>query len=307
MPAPPLIPDPSDDQGRSANRAGPSKLGTWLQPSATRLVLILWWVAGLLLALTLLQGPVERVSTLGAAGWSWNLALAIARLLLFGLLLFGLVVLGARMISRISGDIATEAAAGPAGDQPRAAKGVGFPAPPTVAVGAWLVFATLAFAVGLVEVLAPQLYIMERFPALSCAAGTDECADGRNLMVTMFAAGAGAMITTAMGYLEHASDKRDFQASFVPWYFARPAIAVMLGVVFYFLVKGGLLVTVGQVPAAELNVYGLAGLAALVGMFSKRAVGKLREVFGTLFSTASPAGRTASADSAGSGREKEEN
>lgn len=37
----------------------------------------------------------------------------------------------------------------------------------------------------------------------------------------------------------------------------------------------------------NLNVYGIAGLSALVGMFSKNAIEKLRELFHQLFRTES--------------------
>ena len=50
------------------------------------------------------------------------------------------------------------------------------------------------------------------------------------------------------------------------------------------MLKGGLLATVGSQNAEDIDVYGLAAFAALVGLFSKRALEKLREVFETLFS-----------------------
>ena len=110
-------------------------------------------------------------------------------------------------------------------------------------------------------------------------------AEIRNLLVTMFAAGIGSIITTILAYLKHASVKCDFKLAYIPWYFARPLIGVLLGVVFYFVLKGGLL-AVGTPPnSSDINMYGLGGFATLVGLFSKSAVEKLRDVFGTLFST----------------------
>ena len=259
----------------------------WL--TLRRLLLLLWWLAGLLLSVTLLEGSAGNLAARSAGGFSLGLVLVYLRFALFAVFLFGLLLLGSWAFNRLAKDLSTatppavgpQVGPSPSGESP----GVGFPAPPTLAVAVWLVLATLGFAWALIEALSPHLYLLERFPGLSCAGAAEECANGRNLMVTMFAAGAGAMVTTVLGYLEHASEKRDFEPSYVPWYFARPAIAVLLGIVFYFLVKGGLLVTVGQIPAEDLNAYGLAGLAALVGLFSKQAVEKLREVFATLFST----------------------
>ena len=49
--------------------------------------------------------------------------------------------------------------------------------------------------------------------------------------IALFAAGIGSAITTIMGYLHHASVVRDFKVSFVPWYFGRPIIGMLLGIV----------------------------------------------------------------------------
>ena len=57
-----------------------------------------------------------------------------------------------------------------------------------------------------------------------------------------------------------------------------------LALVFYFVIRGGFLTTSGG--ARDINPYGIAALAGLVGMFSKQATDKLGEVFGTLFRSA---------------------
>jgi hypothetical protein len=57
-----------------------------------------------------------------------------------------------------------------------------------------------------------------------------------------------------------------------------------LALVFYFVVRGGFLTTSGG--AKDINPYGIAALAGLVGMFSKQATDKLSEVFSTLFRAA---------------------
>ena len=48
------------------------------------------------------------------------------------------------------------------------------------------------------------------------------------------------MITTILGYLEHASYRKNFSRAFVPWYIGRPIMGMLLGLVFYFVIKGGL-------------------------------------------------------------------
>jgi hypothetical protein len=259
--------------------------------------LLAWFALALLVAITLLQGPIANSVNLASAGLSVALVVSIVRLVLLAFIYLALVVLVTRAIASVPSPAppAARPPGEPAAERSSAAKRA-FPESPTVAVGAWLTFATMALAFGLLESLAPQLYLPERFQAWSCVTGDERCADGRNLMVTMFAAGSGAMVTTILAYLEHASTKKDFDRAFVPWYVARPAIGMLLGIVVYFLVKGGLLVTVGEVNSARLNVFGLAGIAALCGLFSKQAVEKLREVFDTLFRTAAKEKKDAAKD-----------
>ncbi|MDX6530651.1 MAG: hypothetical protein QOH41_2941 [Blastocatellia bacterium] len=61
-----------------------------------------------------------------------------------------------------------------------------------------------------------------------------------------------------------------------------------LALVFYFVVRGAFLTTSGG--AKDINPYGIAALAGLVGMFSKQATDKLSEVFTTLFRAAAGEG-----------------
>ncbi len=100
-------------------------------------------------------------------------------------------------------------------------------------------------------------------------------------------AGLGASIATILGYLRHASEEKDFELAFAPWYVARPFIGVLLGLLFFFVVKGGILVVLPQLdaPNGKLNTYGLAAIGGTVGMFSKNAVEKLRKIFNVLFQT----------------------
>ena len=107
-------------------------------------------------------------------------------------------------------------------------------------------------------------------------------------LVTMFAAGIGSSITTLLGYLLHASAKKNFDPAYTPWYVARPVMGMLLGLIFYFVIKGGLFVfTAGNTASgeSELNIWMLSATGALVGLFSKNAIEKLRELFNTLFRT----------------------
>jgi hypothetical protein len=54
-----------------------------------------------------------------------------------------------------------------------------------------------------------------------------------------------------------------------------------LALIFYFAIRGGFIAP--SAGASDMNPYGIAAMAALVGMFSKQATDKLNEVFTSLF------------------------
>ncbi|MGH1540165.1 MAG: hypothetical protein ACRBHB_07065 [Arenicella sp.] len=161
-----------------------------------------------------------------------------------------------------------------------------FPSPATKTVALWLIIITVVSLLGVFFGLwlhgKPPIAFQEfRFFASSTSIELVEA------YIAMMAAAVGSCVTTILAYIRHASNKRDFRVSYVPWYLARPAMGVLLGLIFYFVIKGGLIVLVepgeGGAKIESLNPWGVAGLGSLVGMFSKQAVEKLREVFNTMF------------------------
>ena len=62
-----------------------------------------------------------------------------------------------------------------------------------------------------------------------------------------------------------------------------------MAVLFYFVVRAGFLSS--GVSAGEVNRFGIAAVAGLVGMFSVKAGDKLKELFDTLFKTETAAKR----------------
>lgn len=164
----------------------------------------------------------------------------------------------------------------PAGSQDA---GEAFPTPATLITGVWLLFATGATTVGLIWALDP--------PSWSQGLVSLVGPDSGHAVVMMLAAGIGSLITTMLGYLEHASEKRDFTIAYIPWYVGRPLMGMLLGLIFFFVIKGGLWMTMSPESGAQVKLHklGLAGIAALVGLFSKNAIAKLRELFQTLFRT----------------------
>jgi|SRR6056297_40904 len=110
----------------------------------------------------------------------------------------------------------------------------------------------------------------------------------RELLVAFLAAGIGSTIATIYAYLRHACTLQDFDPAFIPWYFLRPLLGSLLGIVFYWLIRGGILAVLPpeqQGTPLDLDVTGLAGVSALVGLFSRQAIEKLRELFHVIFVT----------------------
>ena len=250
--------------------------------SQSKTVTYIWWGIGLLVLFAYIEGAGSRIF----AEWSrsngitWAIFLGILRALVVIGIIGAFFWVSAKVIPQLIQGT-PEPGTAPATGEP----GVCFPQSATLPIGLWLVVISLLLIAGLFEVLSPNPTITWLSTGSGSGGSGTASAEMRNLFVTIFAAGVGSMITTILGYLKHASERRDFMLSFVPWYFARPLIGILLGVVFYFVLKGGLLVTVGTATASNINVYGLGALAALVGLFSKNAVEKLRDVFGTLFTT----------------------
>jgi hypothetical protein len=69
--------------------------------------------------------------------------------------------------------------------------------------------------------------------------------------------------------------------SWVWWYLYRPFIGLPMALIFYFAVRGGLL-SIGA-ETGDINRFGIAAVAALVGMFSDQAAMFLRRLFATMF------------------------
>lgn len=71
-----------------------------------------------------------------------------------------------------------------------------------------------------------------------------------------------------------------FRPRWTMWYIVRLPVGVALALLFYALLRGGLL-TSGTV--AVVNPYAIAAAAGLAGLFSKQATDKLEQVFSTIF------------------------
>lgn len=106
--------------------------------------------------------------------------------------------------------------------------------------------------------------------------------DERLLLLVIIAGMLGAFVHGATSLADYLGNNA-FNRSWTWFYLLRPAIGMALALVFYFVIRGGFLSTTGG--ADDINPYGIAALAGMVGMFSKQATDKLNEVFSTLFRT----------------------
>jgi hypothetical protein len=71
--------------------------------------------------------------------------------------------------------------------------------------------------------------------------------------------------------------KEDFSASWICWYFLRPLIGSALAVIFYFAFRAAFFSL--SAGTEDLNIYGIATLGGIVGLFSKETINKLDELF----------------------------
>lgn len=155
-----------------------------------------------------------------------------------------------------------------------------YPSDLTIKVGMWLLAFTGFLIFGL-------FFILDSIIWPDWLVGyAMKAPDLTNAAATMVGAGIGSSLATILAFLEHASEKKDFAVAYVPWYIARPLMGMMLGLIFYFLLREGLLavITNNSTPA-NLSVTGMTGVGALVGLFSKEAIEKLRELFSMVFNT----------------------
>lgn len=111
----------------------------------------------------------------------------------------------------------------------------------------------------------------------------------RILLIVLFAGAIGNMIHTIRSFVMFVGN-RQLITSWIPWYMLRPASGAALALVFYLVILLGL----SGIDIKEFNftIGGIAGLAALVGMFNDKTVEKLKEVFAAILSAKEPSRTT---------------
>jgi hypothetical protein len=112
-----------------------------------------------------------------------------------------------------------------------------------------------------------------------------------NLLLLVVAMGAlGALIHVTSSFADYVGN-RQLLLSWVWWLLLRIPIGMALALVFYMLIRGGLIIPNGSTEP-QINPYGIAGLAALIGMFAKQATDKLSDIFDNLFRSDKDAARS---------------
>ncbi len=102
----------------------------------------------------------------------------------------------------------------------------------------------------------------------------------RLLLIVLLAGALGSYIHAATSFADYVGNRK-LSSNWVWWYLLRPFIGMTLSLVFYFVVRGGFISP--NAGGADMNPFGIAAMAGLVGMFSKQAIDKLDEVFTSLF------------------------
>lgn len=102
----------------------------------------------------------------------------------------------------------------------------------------------------------------------------------RLLLLAMIAGALGSFIHAGTSFADYVGNRK-LSGNWVWWYLLRPFIGMTLALVFYFVVRGGFISP--SAGGGDMNPFGIAAMAGLVGMFSKQAIDKLNEVFNSLF------------------------
>jgi len=230
---------------------------------ASWLAVVCWYGVAAWICLAYLVGiavPAWKASSPGLAGWMIKAQCVLGVIVLAAA--FVLIQVGWSAAWRWTGVLkngSTQVAAGKA-----------FPSPPTQQIG----LAILSFVV---LCLVAVFIVLHR----------ELTSDVQQALLMVLAAGIGSSISTILGFLEHASEKADFKPEYMPWYVGRPVMGLLLGLLFFFVLRGGMLGVLPNIDASKLNPYGLAAIGGMVGLFTKHAVEKLQEVFDVLFQTKS--------------------
>jgi len=100
------------------------------------------------------------------------------------------------------------------------------------------------------------------------------------LLLAILAGTLGSFMHAAQSFAMYVGNQQ-LTSSWACWYMFRPPIGAVLGLLFYFVLRAGLLTA----SVEAVSPYGVVAFGALAGWFSKQATDKLAEIFENLFRT----------------------
>jgi hypothetical protein len=127
-------------------------------------------------------------------------------------------------------------------------------------------------------------------------------APDRQMLFTVMMAGAlGSLAHSLTSFADYVGNK-ELSANWIWFFILRIPIGIAIAVLFYFIIRGGLIIPTVQVqtPALTMNAseatlyvnpYSIAAFSALAGMFSRQATDKLAAVFDVVFAMKKPVER----------------
>jgi len=108
--------------------------------------------------------------------------------------------------------------------------------------------------------------------------------EARLIFLVILMGALGSFVHAATSFVTYVGN-RSLSPSWYWWYVLRPFIGMGLALIFYLVIRGGL-VLLSAVPEVEkLSPFGIGAIAALSGLFSKQAADKLRDIFDNIFKT----------------------
>lgn len=152
-----------------------------------------------------------------------------------------------------------------------------------VLITAYLILAAVFLLYGVVQFWPPPAPATGAAPTSSAVAflfWTLSVSDEVRLIFIVAMAGAVGGLVHALRSLYWYVGNRELVFSWLAMYILLPFVGSTLGLVFYFVIRGGFFSP--QATIEQTSPFGFAALAGLVGMFTEQAVLKLKEVAETL-------------------------
>lgn len=152
-----------------------------------------------------------------------------------------------------------------------------------ILITAYLILASVLLLYGLVQVWPPPAPATGSAPTSSPVAflfWTFSVSDEVRLIFIVAMAGALGSLVHALRSLYWYVGNRELVFSWLAMYVLLPFVGSTLGLVFYFVIRGGFFSP--EATTEQTSPFGFAPLACLVGMFSEEAVEKLTKVAETL-------------------------